>query len=233
MSEILIEVPFVKGKVEAEQGSEAELSFTPPTNEMLKRMMDIMISIMLGMLFLPVLLLTAILIRLDSPGPVFYKQARIGKDGRRITIYKFRSMQENGEELLGEYFSKNPKAQLEWDETQKLRKDPRITRVGRWVREYSVDELPQLLNIFKGDMSMVGPRPILFDQKSLYGDGIDVYMKVRPGLTGFWQVSGRNRTSFSQRAAYDIYYVRNWSFWLDMYILLRTVWVVLSRDGAY
>jgi Undecaprenyl-phosphate galactose phosphotransferase WbaP len=233
MSEIIIEFPLVKGKAGTGQGSQAGLNFATPPNDMLKRMMDIMISIVLGIIFLPVLLLTAILIKLDSPGPVFYKQARIGKDGRRIIIYKFRSMRENGEKVLGVYLAKNPKAQQEWNETQKLREDPRITRVGRWIREFSVDELPQLLNVMKGDMSLVGPRPILFDQKSLYGDGINVYMSVRPGLTGFWQVSGRNRTTFGQRAAYDIYYVHNWSLWLEMYILLRTVWVVLSRDGAY
>jgi lipopolysaccharide/colanic/teichoic acid biosynthesis glycosyltransferase len=105
--------------------------------------------------------------------------------------------------------------------------------VGKWIRKFSVDELPQLFNILQGDMSVVGPRPIMLEQKALYGEGIDVYTSVRPGLTGFWQVSGRNRTSFNQRAIYDVYYVRNWSVWLDTYILLRTIWVVLSRDGAY
>lgn len=233
MSEILIEVPLVKERADTEKGLEVGLSLSTPPNEIFKRMMDIIASIILGIASLPVLLFTAIMIKLDSPGPIFYKQARVGKDGRRITIYKFRSMQENAEKVLAEYLAKNPDARREWNETQKLRADPRITRVGRWVREYSVDELPQLLNIMKGDMSMVGPRPILLDQKNLYGDGIDVYMRVRPGLTGFWQVSGRNHTSFSQRAIYDVYYVCNWSFWLDFYILFRTVWVILSRDGAY
>lgn len=154
-------------------------------------------------------------------------------DGKRINIYKFRSMREDGERVMAEYLAGNASAQEEWAETQKLKEDPRITRVGKWVRKFSVDELPQLYNILKGDMSVVGPRPILVEQKKLYGEGLEVYTSVRPGLTGFWQVSGRNRTSFCQRAIYDVYYVRNWSVWLDTYILLRTIWVVLSRDGAY
>jgi Undecaprenyl-phosphate galactose phosphotransferase WbaP len=214
-------------------GMEAQRKFLTLPDELLKRMMDILIAIMLGVLCSPVLLLTALMIKLDSPGPVFYKQERVGKDGRSITIFKFRSMQLDADKILVEYLSKQPDEQQEWNETQKLHDDPRLTRVGKWIRKFSVDELPQLLNILKGDMSIVGPRPIMLEQRSLYGSGIDVYASVRPGLTGFWQVSGRNRTSFSQRAIYDVYYVRNWSFWLDMYILLRTVWVVLSRDGAY
>jgi Undecaprenyl-phosphate galactose phosphotransferase WbaP len=212
---------------------EAQQNLLALPDEMLKRMMDILLSIMLGALSLPVLFLTALMIKLDSTGQVFYQQERVGKDGRRITIFKFRTMQMNAEEILAGYLVKHPDARREWNETQKLREDPRITRVGKWLRKFSVDELPQLLNILKGDMSIVGPRPIMCDQRNLYGDEIDVYTSVRPGLTGFWQVSGRNRTSFSQRAAFDVYYVRNWSVWLDMYILLRTVWVVLSRDGAY
>ena len=214
-------------------GMEARQNFPTPPNNTIKRLMDIFASITLGILSLPMLLLTALLIKLDLPGPVFYKQQRVGKDGRRITIFKFRSMQVNAEKILAEYFVKHPEARTEWDETQKLREDPRITRLGQWLRKFSIDEIPQLFNILKGDMSIVGPRPIMLEQKNLYGKGINAYTSVRPGLTGFWQVSGRNHTSFCQRTAYDVYYVRNWSVWLDIYILLRTIWVVLSRDGAY
>ena len=214
-------------------GMEARQNFPTPPNKQIKRLMDISISIMLGILSLPLLLLTALLIKLDSPGPVFYKQQRVGKDGRRITIFKFRSMQVNAEKILAEYFVKHPTARKEWNETQKLREDPQITRLGKWLRKFSIDEFPQLINILKGEMSVVGPRPIMLEQRNLYGERMDAYTSVRPGLTGFWQVSGRNHTSFCQRTAYDVYYVRNWSVWLDMYILLRTVWVVLSRDGAY
>jgi Undecaprenyl-phosphate galactose phosphotransferase WbaP len=208
-------------------------NFSTLVSIFLKRAMDILISLIFGLVSLPIILLTALLIRLDSPGPIFYKQERMGKDGSKIIIHKFRSMRVNADNILTEYLEKNPLARAEWDQTQKLHDDPRITRVGKWIREFSVDEMPQLFNILKGEMSLVGPRPILIEQEKLYGDQIDVYRSVRPGLTGFWQVSGRNRTTFHQRTLYDVYYVRNWSIWLDMNILLRTVWVVLSRDGAY
>ena len=214
-------------------GMEAQQNFLNPLSAVLKRMMDILIAGTAGLVSLPLIVLAAVLIKLDSSGSVLYKQERVGKDGKRIKIYKFRSMREDGERVLAEYLAGNASAQEEWAETQKLKEDPRITRVGKWVRKFSVDELPQLYNILKGDMSVVGPRPILVEQKKLYGEGLEVYTSVRPGLTGFWQVSGRNRTSFCQRAIYDVYYVRNWSVWLDTYILLRTIWVVLSRDGAY
>ena len=214
-------------------GMEAQQNFLNPLSAVLKRMMDILIAVTAGLVSLPLMLLTAVLIKLDSSGSVLYKQERVGMDGKRIKIYKFRSMREDGERVLAEYLAGNASAQVEWAETQKLKEDPRITRVGKWLRKFSVDELPQLYNILKGDMSVVGPRPILVEQKKLYGEGLEVYTSVRPGLTGFWQVSGRNRTSFCQRAIYDVYYVRNWSVWLDTYILLRTIWVVLSRDGAY
>jgi lipopolysaccharide/colanic/teichoic acid biosynthesis glycosyltransferase len=142
-------------------------------------------------------------------------------------------MHMDGDRILAAYLEKNPFARDEWLQKQKLLHDPRVTHVGRWIRQFSVDEIPQLLNVLRGDMSLVGPRPIMLEQKALYGRGIDFYRRVRPGLTGFWQVSGRNRTTFQQRMLFDVYYVRNWSLWFDISILLRTVWVVLSRNGAY
>lgn len=214
-------------------GMTAVQDYQFPINGLLKRTMDILITLLLGLIFLPVFLLTAMLVRLDSPGPIFYSQQRLGKNGRKIIIYKFRSMRCNADHLLMEYLRNCPSARFEWEKTQKLRCDPRLTRVGKWIREFSLDELPQLFNILKGDMSLVGPRPILLDQEELYGLEINIYLMVRPGLTGFWQVSGRNHTTFFQRTLYDAYYIRNWSVWLDIIILLRTVWVVLSRDGAY
>lgn len=214
-------------------GMEAQRNFLSPLNEMLKRVMDILFAMVFGIFCLPLVVVTAVLIKLDSCGSVLYKQERVGRGGKRITIYKFRSMKEKAEEALAEYLAGDARARAEWEERQKLRDDPRMTRVGKWVRKWSVDELPQLYNILKGEMSVVGPRPILEEQCGMYGEGLEVYTSVRPGLTGFWQVSGRNRTSFRQRANYDVYYVRNWSVWLDLYILLRTVWVVLSRDGAF
>jgi lipopolysaccharide/colanic/teichoic acid biosynthesis glycosyltransferase len=208
--------------LEGTLGMEAARDLPPLANESLKRIMDILITLLLVLLFLPLLLLTALLVRLDSPGPILYTQPRLGKDGRKILIYKFRSMRVDSDHLLVEYLRTHLPARLEWEQTQKLRSDPRITRVGKWIREFSIDELPQLFNILKGDMSLVGPRPILPEQVKLYGAGIDLYRHVRPGLT-----------TFLQRTLYDVYYVRNWSVWLDALILLRTVWVVLSRDGAY
>ena len=154
-------------------------------------------------------------------------------NGRKITIYKFRTMLPDGDSILAEYLAKSPEACLTWEQKQKLETDPRITRMGKWIREFSIDEMPQLYNILKGDMSLVGPRPILVEQKILYGEGIEAYRCMRPGLTGLWQVSGRNHTTFSQRTLFDLYYIRNWSPWLDLQIIMRTVWVVLSRDGAY
>lgn len=226
------DVDWLEGIAISQSGFE-QGNLLPPGNVVLKRMMDILITLLLSLVLLPVFLLAALLIHLDSPGPVFYAQERLGRNGRRIRIYKFRSMHVNADKVLADYLEKNPVAQQEWMQTQKLRKDPRVTPVGKWIREFSVDELPQLFNVLKGDMSLVGPRPILLEQKGLYGEGIDFYRSVRPGLTGFWQVSGRNRTTFHQRTLFDVYYVRNWSIWLDINILLRTIWVVLSRDGAY
>lgn len=214
-------------------GAEVRESLGSPEKAILKRGMDIVISLVLGLTLLPIVLLVAFLIRLDSAGPIFYAQERLGKDGRRIRIYKFRSMHVNADRVLNDYLAKDPGARAEWLRDQKLRKDPRVTRVGKWIRAFSLDEVPQLFNVLKGDMSMVGPRPIMLDQKAIYGSGIDFYRSVRPGLTGFWQVSGRNHTTFQQRTLFDVYYVRNWSIWFDFNILVRTVWVVLSRDGAY
>jgi lipopolysaccharide/colanic/teichoic acid biosynthesis glycosyltransferase len=139
----------------------------------------------------------------------------------------------NAEQKLAEYLANNPQARQEWDQTQKLHDDPRITRVGKWLRKFSIDEIPQLYNVLRGEMSLVGPRPMMTNQVKTYGPNFDTYTGVRPGLTGFWQVSGRNNTTFQERARFDLYYVHNWSIWLDLYILARTVWVVLSRYGAY
>jgi len=204
------------------------------TSSVIKRGMDILGSLFGMLLFAPFLILVAVLIKLDSPGPVFYLQERIsmdrrkkkrpGADTRKIFIYKFRSMFINADQTLGEYLANNPQARLEWNQTQK--------RVGKWLRKFSIDEIPQLYNVLMGEMSLVGPRPMMTNQVKPYGSNFETYTGVRPGLTGFWQVSGRNTTTFQERARFDLYYVHNWSIWLDLYILARTVWVVLSRDGA-
>jgi lipopolysaccharide/colanic/teichoic acid biosynthesis glycosyltransferase len=139
----------------------------------------------------------------------------------------------NAEQALWDHLQAHPEDQVAWRCDQKLRKDPRITAVGKWLRRYSLDELPQLWNVLIGDMSLVGPRPIVKAEIAKYGDGYDLYMRVPPGITGLWQVSGRNNTTYQERVAFDEYYVRNWSIWLDAYILARTVKVVVTAEGAY
>jgi len=214
-------------------GMETQQNLLTLLDIIVKRAMDILLSILLGLVALPISFLTALWIRLDSPGPNFYSQERLGKGGRKIVIHKFRSMWVNADQVLAEYFANNPQVRLEWEQTQKLKDDPRLTRVGKWLRKFSIDELPQKFNVLKGEMSLGGPRPMMVEQEGLYGKSFDLYCSVRPGLTGLWQVSGRNLTTFEERARFDAYYVHNWSVWLDLYILLRTAWVVLSRDGAY
>jgi Undecaprenyl-phosphate galactose phosphotransferase WbaP len=214
-------------------GVEAKKNKLSTLDTSLKRSMDILFTLLIGLFSLPIMLTAAILIKFDSPGPVFYQQRRLGKRGEVINIYKFRTMVRNADHLLAEYLAAHPEARQEWEQDQKLRHDPRITRIGHYLRKFSIDELPQLLNVLKGDMSLIGPRPIVESETHHYGDKIDVYKSVCPGVTGLWQASGRNHASYEQRVRYDTYYVRNWSVWLDLYILFRTVWVVLSRDGAY
>ncbi len=197
-----------------------------------KRVMDLFGSVLGLILLSPVLAISALMIKLESPGPVFYKQKRMGKKGKVIHMVKFRTMHVNAEQMLDEYLSENEAMKEEWDQYQKLREDPRIFRAGKLLRRFSIDELPQLWNVLLGQMSLVGPRPIMLDQETQYGENLKHYMRVLPGLTGMWQISGRNRTTFAQRADFDLNYVMNWSIWLDIYILVRTIWVVLTRDGA-
>ena len=199
----------------------------------LKNVLDRLGSALGLVLVLPVLAVIALAVKLDSPGPVFYTQERLGKGWRKFRILKFRTMVRDADACLRAYLEANPAAQREWDEKHKLTVDPRITRVGGFLRKFSLDELPQLVNVLKGELSLVGARPIVQAETSQYGDQFEVYIQFKPGLTGLWQVSGRSDTTFEERVRYDVYYVHNWSIWLDLYILLRTVWVVFSRAGAY
>lgn len=197
-----------------------------------KRLVDLLLSGLGLILLSPLFALLAVLIRLDSPGPVFYLQKRLGRGGKIIHMLKFRTMHVRADELLERYLQENEDARRQWQEYQKLQPDPRITRVGRILRRYSIDELPQLWNVFAGEMSLVGPRPIMPGQRPLYGEAFRDYVRVTPGMTGLWQISGRNRLPFSRRVELDMHYVQNWSVWLDLYIILRTVWVVLRCEGA-
>jgi lipopolysaccharide/colanic/teichoic acid biosynthesis glycosyltransferase len=203
-----------------------------PINLFIKRSMDILVAL-IGIIFLlPPALILAVCIRLDSPGTVFFLQERVGRGGRRFWIYKFRTMHRDGEELLWQTMSGNARLRISFEQYQKLWNDPRLTRIGRWMRKTSVDELPQLINVLRGEMSLVGPRPILPEQIALYGNGFPVYICARPGMTGLWQVSGRNLLSFTERARLDLDYISRWSLALDVKILMRTVGVVLRGDGA-
>ena len=199
----------------------------------LKRGVDVILGLAGFLIVLPLMALIAVLVRLDSPGPALYTQSRMGRGGCRFKMWKFRTMVDGAEAVLDQYLVANPEAWAEWDMNQKLKHDPRVTRIGHILRKLSLDELPQFINILLGDMSLVGPRPIVADEIRHYGDRFHWYTKVRPGLTGLWQVSGRNNLSCAVRVAMDEYYVRNWSVWMDIDILLRTGWAVLRGDGAY
>jgi Undecaprenyl-phosphate galactose phosphotransferase WbaP len=198
-----------------------------------KRALDLTLALIVTIALAPLFCLIALLIKLESRGPVLYRQNRIGQAQERFRVWKFRSMCINADEVLERHLEKNPQLREEWQRDHKLKNDPRITRLGRILRKTSLDELPQLLNILRGEMSLVGPRPIVDSEIEKYGDSFALYRQVVPGLTGLWQVSGRNDTTYQERVELDNYYVRNWSPWLDLYLLARTVKVVVTGYGAY
>jgi Undecaprenyl-phosphate galactose phosphotransferase WbaP len=199
----------------------------------IKRAVDLCGTMVGGFLIGPFLLLIIALIKLDSPGPTFYRQLRPGFAGQYFWMWKFRTMHVDGERLLTELLQSDPDLQLEWQENRKLSNDPRITRIGRLLRVTSLDELPQLWNVLRGEMSLVGPRPILVEEIPQYGEVYQLYKHMRPGITGLWQVSGRNDTSYEERLEMVAYYVRSWSIWLDLVILARTAGSLVLRRGAY
>jgi Undecaprenyl-phosphate galactose phosphotransferase WbaP len=204
-----------------------------PWAQRLKRVLDLFGAVVGGLLISPLLLTIAVLIKLDSPGPVFYGHRRLGAKGKHFHCWKFRTMYTNVELLLDGYLQKNPHLQAEWEQNHKLRDDPRVTRVGRFLRKFSLDELPQLWNVLRSEMSLTGPRPIVDAEIPKYEKDYALYQRIKPGMSGFWQVSGRSDTDYQERVAMDSYYVRNWSVWLDIIILTRTVKIVLLGKGAY
>jgi Undecaprenyl-phosphate galactose phosphotransferase WbaP len=199
----------------------------------LKRTMDVLLVLFGGLIISPLLTFLVILVLIDSKGNPFYGQVRIGKGGKKFVALKFRTMVKNAEVVLDDCLEKNPELRKEWEATFKLKNDPRITKVGQFLRKYSLDEFPQLLNVLRGEMSLVGPRPIVDDEVRHYGDTFAPYTRVRPGITGMWQVSGRSDTAYIERVRLDEYYIRNWSIWLDIHILIKTFFVVLRKKGAY
>lgn len=198
-----------------------------------KRMIDLVCASALTLILLPAMAFISLLIVVESGFPIFYSHQRLGREGKHFRLWKFRTMARNSSEILSQCLSNSDEMRREWAAHHKLRSDPRITVLGKWLRKTSLDELPQLWNIIKGEMTLVGPRPIVDAEVPKYQDVYPLYTKITPGLTGIWQVSGRNHTTYAERLAYDTYYVRNWSVWLDIYLLIKTVRVVLTGDGAY
>lgn len=216
---------------------ERDLSEDPPycltpAQRALKRSIDIAGALIFFLLFGPLYLVVAVAVLTGMGGSVHFWQNRVGQGGRAFRFYKFRSMVENSDAVLARHLAKDEAAREHWEKFQKLHEDPRITRVGRLIRKLSLDELPQFFNVLKGDMSLVGPRPCMVRQRALYGAHWKHYCQMRPGITGLWQVSGRNRLTYAERVALDTRYASEWSLWLDAKILARTVRVVITGDGS-
>ena len=203
------------------------------SNRIMKRIFDIVATVCGGIFILPFMLIIAIIIYLDSGGPIIYKQKRVGRNGKEFNFYKFRSMVKNADTILEEYLNTHEDEKKEWQKNFKLKNDPRVTKIGKIIRKTSIDELPQLWNVLIGDMSLVGPRPLLPNEVERYSSYIEDYKLVLPGLTGVWQVSGRSDTTFEERVIMDSWYIHNWSVWIDIVYLLKTVLVVVKSKGAY
>ncbi len=200
---------------------------------LIKIIFDYLLAIFLVIFLFPLFMLIILALFLFSNTSIFFSQKRIGKNGKYFNLYKFRTMKHSRDKILFDYFKNHPSEKKYWDENQKLKNDPRITRVGYLLRDYSLDELPQILNVLKGEMSFIGPRPIVENEKDKYSDRFDYYKKIKPGLSGLWQVSGRNDTTYSERIEFDCFYVKNISFILDLKIFVKTFYVIILKKGAY
>ncbi len=203
-----------------------------PQNLFLKKVSENFLVLLLLPITLPLIAFISILVVLDSRGGVFFRQVRIGKDKKPFKCIKFRTMYENSEEILRKYLKENPEERKYYEKYHKYRNDPRITRLGKFLRKSSLDELPQILNILKGDMNLIGPRPYMPVEIPKMGKDAEIILQVEPGLTGLWQVSGRNKLKFEQRVKLDVWYIQNWSLWLDFVIFVKTFKVLLTRKGA-
>jgi Undecaprenyl-phosphate galactose phosphotransferase WbaP len=214
-------------------GIEVRHRLLDPGRRLLKRVLDVALILASTPVLLPLMGLLMLAVRIDSPGRILYRSPRVGRHGERLDMLKFRTMYEGAEEILAAHLATHPEARQEWETMRKLKDDPRMTPLGKWLRRTSLDELPQLWHVLRGEMSLVGPRPIYEDDAARYGNRYALYKQVDPGITGIWQVSGRNELTYDERVAMDCYYVRNWSVWLDVYLLARTVLAVLLCRGAY
>ena len=208
-------------------------NLTFKSNLFFKRLLDILLIVLFSPILIPVFLILMILTKLTSKGPIFYGHKRVGKNGKEFKCWKFRSMCIDADKKLEEILANNPEMRAEWEKERKFQNDPRVTKFGKFLRKTSLDELPQLLNILAGQMSFVGPRPVTEPELDHYGDFKNFVLSVTPGLSGMWQTSGRSDTDYEERITLDLYYIQNWSIWLDIWILIKTVYVVLKGRGAY
>jgi Undecaprenyl-phosphate galactose phosphotransferase WbaP len=204
-----------------------------PANLFIKRCVDLFAVFTGGLLLLPFLLVIAFLVRVTSKGPALYAHTRLGLNGKKFKTYKFRTMVSGADKKLADLLERDAGARAEWEAGQKIKNDPRVTTFGRFLRSTSIDEFPQLLNVLRGEMSLVGPRPIVEAEMQKYGGDFSRIFSVKPGITGLWQISGRSDTGYADRISFDTYYLQNWSVWMDLWILHRTAGVVLKRSGAY
>lgn len=204
------------------------------TYRFVKRLIDILGGVVGTVLLVPITLCVYLARKIlkEDDGPIFYDQLRIGKDGKHFKLYKYRSMVIGADEILKDYLAENEEARIEFEENQKLKNDPRITKLGKFIRKTSIDEFPQFINILKGDMSLVGPRPIVDREVKLFGDKMKTVHSVRPGLTGYWAANGRSDTSYEERVEMETYYAENFSLLLDIKIILKTIKAVFKKEGA-
>jgi len=239
----------VQGETAAETGLEAEaaelysartiferspVTVTTPAGAaaIQKRLFDVIGAVILGLVFSPLMLMIVLLMR-KGDGSAIYRHRRVGRGGQMFSCLKFRTMVPNADQVLHDLIARDPELKAEWIRDHKLRHDPRVTRLGRFLRRTSLDELPQLMNVLRGEMSLVGPRPVIREELLRYGRSVGTYLAAKPGITGLWQVNGRNDTDYRRRVVLDAYYVRNQNLLLDLYVLMKTIGVVLSGNGAY
>ena len=194
-----------------------------------KRVFDLVISTIGLIILSPIFLILAIIVKLDSKGPVFFAHTRYGKNGKKFKMYKFRTMYENAQDMINDF---TPEQMKKWKENFKLQDDPRITKVGKFLRKTSLDELPQIVNIIKGDLSIIGPRPVIEEELEKYGENKEKFLSVTPGLTGYWQANGRSSTTYEQRMEMELYYIDHISPKLDFKIFFKTIESVIKKEGA-
>ena len=214
----------IEEKVEDKYNAKTKLTYLA-----IKRILDILLSLIGMIVLLPIMIIISTIVKCDSKGPIFFRHKRIGQNGKIIYIYKFRTMCQNAEEMIKKF---TPEQMKEFKTYYKLEKDPRITKVGDFLRKSSLDELPQMLNIFRGDLSIVGPRPIVPKELEKYGKDQEKFLSVKPGLTGYWQANGRSNTTYEERIKMELYYVDNQSLWLDTKIFFKTFKAVFKKEGA-